>query len=441
MQTKRFTAPSSEHQSTASGIGKKYFMIAEVVSVGTELLLGQITDTDAVFLAQMLSRLGISLHHRTTVGDNPQRILETLRLALSRADLVLTIGGLGPTEDDLTKEMAAEALGVTLVEDAAHAAWLRDFFARRDTAPPPSFFKQALVPVEGRGLPNPHGTALGALFEKNDKLVICLPGPPSELMAMVEQSVEPFLRERTAGERQVIRSRTLRIVGLGESLIEEQVRDLMHGTNPTVAPYAKTGEVHLRVTAHAASDAEADALIAPVEAALRERLGDVVYGADDETLEQVLVQQLTLLGLSLATAESCTGGLIAERLTRVPDASRVFGQGFVTYSNTAKEQHLHVPSETLALHGAVSAETARAMANGARDAAGADLAVSVTGIAGPGGGTLEKPVGTVHIGLAWDGGVVSEPHAFFGSRADIRLRASQAALNLVRRHLLGENIV
>ena len=413
-------------------------MIAETISVGTELLLGQIVDTDAVFLAQMLSRLGVPLYFRTTVGDNPERIKDALRLALSRADLVLTIGGLGPTMDDLTKEMAAEVLGVSLVEDPEHAAWLRGFSRERGWAEPPaSFTKQALVPQSGRGLPNPNGTALGALFETNGKAVLCLPGPPNELVPMAEQSVEPYLRERTSGERQVIRSRTLRVVGAGESLVEERVRDLMQGANPTVAPYAKTGEVHLRVTARAEGDAEADALIAPMERELRARLGDLVYGADDETLEYALVHLLTLLGRTLATAESCTGGLLAQRLTSVPGSSKVFGEGFVTYSNEAKRRYLGVMEETLAAFGAVSAETARGMAEGARDASGADLAVSVTGIAGPDGGTPEKPVGTVHLGLAWDGGVVSEQHHFLGGRQDVRLRSAQSALALVRRFLMN----
>ena len=412
-------------------------MNAEIVSVGTELLLGQIVDTDAVFLARMLSRLGISIHHRTTVGDNPERLKDTLRLAFSRADLVLTIGGLGPTEDDLTKEMVAEVLGDTFLEDAAHVEWLRDRMHLRGWENlPPSFWKQAQVPAHGRGLPNPVGTALGALFEKNGKIALCLPGPPSELIPMAENAVEPYLREKTAGDRAVIQSRTLRIAGMGESRVEELARDLMAAGNPTVAPYAKTGEVHLRITARAPTPKEADALIAPREAALRERLGDVVYGVDDETLESVVVGMLTLMGSSLAVAESCSGGLIAKRLTDVPDASRVFGLGLVTYSNESKTQFLGVPAELIDRVGAVSAEVAQAMATGARAAGRADLGVSVTGIAGPGGGSEAKPVGTVHIGLAWEGGALSEHHHLLGSRADIAYRASQNALALVRRFLL-----
>ena len=411
-------------------------MIAETLSVGTELLLGDTVDTNAVHLARLLPRLGVSLLFRTTVGDNPERIRASLKLALSRSDVVITIGGLGPTEDDLTKEMVADVLGVALVEDAAHRAWLENWITGR-VGVPETFWKQALVPAEGRGLPNPNGTALGALFEKDGKSVLCLPGPPNEFIPMTENSVEPYLREKTTGERSVIQSRTLRVIGMGESTAEEKLRDLMAGTNPTVAPYAKVAEVHLRITARAASEAEAAALIEPVEAAIRERLGDVVYGVEKETLETAVVGLLQLLGQTLATAESCSGGLIAKRLTDVPDASRVFGSGLVTYSNEAKTQFLGVSGELLARVGAVSPEVAQAMAEGARKAAGSDLAVSVTGIAGPGGGSEAKPVGTVHVGLAWDGGAISEAHHFLGGRSDIAYRSSQAALALVRRFLMN----
>ena len=413
-------------------------MNAEIVSVGTELLLGQIVDTDAVFLAKMLSSLGISIYHRSTVGDNPERLKETLKLAFSRADLVITIGGLGPTQDDLTKEMVADVLGITFVEDEAHIQWLKDRATLRGWGDlPDSFANQALVPAHGRGIPNPQGTALGALFEIGGKIAICLPGPPNELIPMTNQTVEPYLSEKTSGSRMVILSRTLRIAGMGESLVEERAKDLMASDNPTVAPYAKTGEVHLRITARAKTPEEASALIAPRETALRERLGDVVYGVDSETLEGAVVGLLKMLGQSIAVAESCTGGLIAKRLTDVPGASDIFGLGLVTYSNAAKIKYLDVPAETIEQTSAVSPETAKAMARGARAAGGSDLAVSTTGIAGPGGGTETKPVGTVHIGLAWDGGVISEHHHILGSRADVTYRASQNALALVRRFLMN----
>lgn len=413
-------------------------MNAEIISVGTELLLGQIVDTDAVFLAQMLSRLGINIYYRTTVGDNPQRLQDALKLAFSRADLVITIGGLGPTQDDLTKEAVAEVLGDTFRTDETHFQWLQERMAgwgERQISD--SFWKQAWVPVHGRGLPNPVGTALGALFEKDGKAALCLPGPPNELIPMAEASVEPYLLEKTDGSRSVIESKTLRIAGMGESQVEELAKDLMGSENPTVAPYAKTSEVHLRITARAETSEAAQALIAPREAALRERLGDVVYGADNETLESVVVGLLALLGQSIALAESCTGGLIAKRLTDVPNASTVFGLGLVTYSNDAKTQFLGVSERTLERVGAVSPETAKQMAVGARKAGKSGLGLSVTGIAGPSGGSEAKPVGTVHIGLAWEGGVISQQHHLLGSRADIAYRASQNALALVRRFLMN----
>ena len=411
-------------------------MNTEIISVGTELLLGDIVDTDAVYLAQMLSGLGISLHHRSTVGDNPKRLEETVKLALARADLILTIGGLGPTQDDLTKEAVAAVLGTSLVEDASHRKWLEERMKGRASTPE-SFWKQALVPAQGRGLPNPTGTALGALFDVEGKIAICLPGPPSELIPMTEQSVEPYLREKTTGNPAVIKSRTLRIIGMGESEIEARVQDFISASNPTVAPYAKTGEVHLRITARAGSGAEAFALIEPAEKALRDRLGDVVYGTDTETLESTVVGLLKLLGRSIALAESCTGGLLAKRITDVPEASTVFGLGLVTYSNEAKSKFLEVPEELIKRVGAVSPETAKAMAIGARLAGNANIGISTTGIAGPGGGSAAKPVGTVHIGLAWDGGVISGEYHFLGSRADIAYRATQNALALVRRFLMN----
>ncbi len=413
-------------------------MNAEIVSVGTELLLGQIIDTDAVYLAKMLSGLGISIYHRSTVGDNPERLRDTLTLAFTRADLVITVGGLGPTQDDLTKEMVAEVLGDTFVEDAGHTKWLQDRAALRGWGSlPPSFAKQALVPAHGRGIPNPQGTALGALFEIGGKIAICLPGPPNELIPMTNQFVEPYLSEKTSGSRSVIQSRTLRIAGMGESVVEEKAKDLMMSDNPTVAPYAKTSEVHLRITARAPTPEEAQALIAPREAALRERLGDVVYGVDNDTLEGAVVEMLKMLGQNIAVAESCTGGLVAKRITDVPDASHVFDLGIVAYANAMKITFLGVPEQTIMQHGAVSAETAKAMAQGIMRNAQADIGISTTGIAGPGGGSDAKPVGTVHIGLAWDGGVISEHHHILGSRADVAYRASQNALALVRRFLMN----
>lgn len=412
-------------------------MIAEVVSVGTELLLGQIVDTDAVYIAKILSSLGINIYHRSTVGDNPGRMREAIAQAVGRADLVLTVGGLGPTMDDLTKEISAEVLGIELIEDVEHAAWLRDMATRRGwAAPPDSFLKQALIPAEGSGIKNPNGTALGALFRKAGKILICLPGPPSELIPMVEESIVPYLSEHTMGERSVIKSRVLRLVGIGESLVEDKIKDLMLSDNPSVAPYVKTGEVHLRITARAAKAADADAKIHKQEQAIRERLEKWIYGVEEETLEQAVVTLLKNTASSLAAAESCSGGLISKRITDVPDASQIFELGIVAYSNASKVALLGVSPASLAEQGAVSSSVAAQMAKGVRTVSGAKIGISVTGIAGPGGGTSEKPVGTVYIGLSTPDGIMTEHNEFLGQRTVIGQRASQVALALVRRYLL-----
>jgi nicotinamide-nucleotide amidase len=359
-----------------------------------------------------------------------------VRQAVSRADVVFLVGGLGPTMDDLTREVIAEVMDAPLARDAAIAAHLADWFARRGATMADTILRQADVPAGAVPLPNANGTAPGLLLEKNGKIVIALPGPPNELIPLFETSVFPFLRERTAGNRQVIRSRVVRIVGMGESLVEERVGDLMQDSNPSVAPYAKTGEVHLRVTAKAATEAEADALNAERVARLRERLGNVVYGENETTLEAAVVELLAARKKTVAVAESCTGGTLAGRITSVPGSSEVFPVGLVTYANEAKVHLLKVPQALLASAGAVSSEVARAMAERVRELAGADFGVSVTGIAGPGGGTAEKPVGLVFIGLADGDTVIAEKHLLSGLRADIRLRSTQAALNLLRRALL-----
>jgi len=415
-------------------------MIAEIVSVGTELLLGQIVDTNSAFLAQTLSALGVDIYYRTTVGDNPDRMRATLREALFRSDIVITVGGLGPTMDDLTKEISAEVLGIELVIDQEIEQRLRAFAHKRGVALPPSFLKQALVPVEhGSPLPNPNGTAPGMIAERNGKMVVCLPGPPNELIPMVEQSVVPAITEKLGAGRTVIKSRVLRIIGIGESLAEDAVKDLILGTNPTVAPYAKLGECHLRITAQASDDQAALKLIEPVEKEIKRRLGKAVYGIDNETLEQVIVERLTQLSQTVTTAESCTGGLLAERLTAVPGASVVFNTGIVAYANDVKEKLLNVPHEIIEAYGAVSEQTARAMAGGAKANDQSDYSVATTGVAGPTGGTPEKPVGLVYIAVASPSGVRVEKYNFLGRRADIQRRAAHAALALLREAIISDS--
>lgn len=413
-------------------------MIAEVVSIGTELLLGQIVDTNAAYLAQQLSGLGIDVYHRATVGDNLPRTVATLRQAVQRADLVLTIAGIGPTMDDLTRDAIAEVMDAPLRRDPQIVAHLTDWFARRGYPMTENNLRQADVPEGGRALPNANGTAPALLLEKNGKTVIALPGPPNELIPLFESEVYPYLQERTAGQRSVIRSRTLRIVGMGESAVEEKTRDLMHAADPTVAPYAKLGEVHLRVTSKAPNEAEADARIAPVVEEIRHRLGNVIYGEGDRaTLEEIVVTLLSRRKQTVATAESCTGGTLSGRITNVPGSSAVFQVGLVTYSNEAKIHLLKVPASLVGNFGAVSAEVAQAMAERVRELSGADFGLSVTGIAGPDGGTPEKPVGLVYIGLATPSGVTTATkNLFTGSRADVRLRSTQTALDLLRKELL-----
>ncbi len=412
-------------------------MVAEVVSIGTELLLGQIVDTDAAYLAQQLSALGINIYFRATVGDNRERAAFALRQALSRADLVLTVGGLGPTMDDITRDVIAEVMDAPPRRDPEIAGrTAHGLFSARGYKMVDSILSQADVPAGATPLPNANGTAPGLLLDRNGKIVVALPGPPNELIPMFETGVYPFLRERTSGDRQVIRSRVLRIIGMGESLVEETVKDLMQDANPTVAPYAKTGEVHLRVTSRARTEQEADARNAERAALLRARLGDVVYGEDETTLEEAVVAILREHKRTVATAESCTGGLLAGRLTNVAGSSAVFHTGLVTYANDAKIHLLKVPSALIGAVGAVSPEVAKAMAERVRELAQSDYGISITGIAGPGGGTPEKPVGLVYIGLADGQRVVAEKNLFGGSRADIRLRTTQIALNLLRQALL-----
>lgn len=411
-------------------------MRAEVVSVGTELLLGQIVDTNAAYIAGVLSELGISLYRRSTVGDNRNRLLAALKLALDESDVVITIGGLGPTMDDITREGLAEAFGDTLVRDEQIAARLHSFFQSRGMPVLESNLRQALVPTHGRAIDNPNGTAPGLLFEKNGKIGIALPGPPNEFIPMVDNEVSPYLRRKT-GDTGTIRSLVLRVAGVGESAMEDRVKDLMEDSNPSVAPYAKVGEVHLRITAKADTAQQAEALIAERAALVRARLGDAVYGENDAPLEQAVVELLAARGWTVSTAESCTGGLVAQRITDVAGSSAVFIGGVVAYSNAVKTALVSVPEAMLARVGAVSPEVGRALAEGAREKFGTDYGIGITGVAGPGGGTPEKPVGLVYIAVAYEGGCEVERANYIGSRQIVRHRASQAALNMLRLRVLG----
>ncbi len=408
-------------------------MVAEIISVGTELLLGQIVDTNAAYLGRTLAGLGVDLYYKSTVGDNEGRVLDTLSRARSRADLILTSGGLGPTEDDLTKECIAQVFGEDLVLHEPSLEELEAFFARRGVPMPPRNRKQALIYRHGRPIPNPNGTAPGALLEKDGVITISLPGPPNELIPMVENHVAPFLTERLSGTRQFLVTRVLRFIGIGESALEQEVLDLLHGTNPTLAPLAHTGEVHLRMGAKAASVEEAETLLAPLEEEIRRRAGRYLYGTNSTLLEDAVVTLLRERGLTAATAEGCTGGLLGGRLTQSDPAENVVLGGFVTPGPAALTGILGLSPELIDRHGIVSGPVAEAMADAARRRAGADIGVAITGQAGPDGGGAR---GLVLVGLAQSDRTTHSEHHCIGIRDTVRRRATQLALQQLREALL-----
>lgn len=405
-------------------------MIAEIVSVGTELLMGQIVNTDAQFLARRLAALGITMYRQSTVGDNPGRVKEAVREALSRADLVITTGGLGPTEDDLTKEMVAEALGLPMVRHDEVVEGIRRYFESTGREMTPNNLRQADFPEGARLMPNRKGTAPGCIAEKDGKRVAVLPGPPHELIDMYEQQLEPYLLSLSD---QVIASRFLHIVGVGESIVETRLMDLFHWESPTLALYCAPGEVTARLTVRCGKDVDPAPLLEPLEKEIRARMGESVYAEGlDASMPKTVVEMLAARNETVSVAESLTGGMLASRLVDVPGASAVLGESYVTYANEAKERLLGVSGETLRAHGAVSEQCAREMAEGCRRASGADWALATTGIAGPDGGTPEKPVGTVYIACAGRQGVVVKALKLRGDRTRVRSMTCLYAMDLLR---------
>lgn len=406
----------------------------EIISVGTELLLGNVINSDAQRLSQKLSELGLNVFYHTVVGDNPARLKQAVEIARNRADIIITTGGLGPTCDDLTKQTLAESFGKTLVLHEDIADELRQWFARRGQEMTENNIQQARLPEGCTVFPNACGTAPGCGFEADGKHVLMLPGPPSECMDMFEKQAKPYLSALSEG---IIVSRTLKIFGMGESKLESLLRDEMNAmTNPTLAPYAKEGECELRITAKAECEDAARAMIAPVEERLRALLGDLIYGADVPNLETVVLNLLTERGMTMGTAESCTGGLIAKRMTDVPGASAVFKGGVVSYCNEIKQTALGVPREMLDEFGAVSEPVAKAMAEGARKALGCDLAVAATGVAGPGSDEQGNPAGLVYVALATPDRTYARTLRLNGAgRERVRITATHHAFDLVRRFL------
>lgn len=412
-------------------------MKAEIISVGTELLLGQVINSDTAYVARSLAALGIDVQYSSIVGDNSERLTTALTDSFSRADLIVTTGGLGPTGDDLTKETCARLAGRHLVQDKKSLERLKEYFKGRDCGP--NQLKQVMLPEGCTVLQNDHGTAPGCAFTTKDgKVVVMLPGPPSELVPMMENYAMPFLSKLADS---IIWSTDIRVYGIGEGAAEERILDLTENKNPTVATYAATNEMYVRVTAKASTKREAQKLCKPMVHEICNRLGDAVYGIDVESLEEVVVKSLTEQKMTLATAESCTGGLVAKRITDIPGSSAVFHMGAVTYSNDIKTMLLGVPEELLRKKGAVCPEVAAAMAKGVREKAGADFGIGITGIAGPDGGTAEKPVGLIYIGLC-DGcstwiRELNPKNGHIRERSFLRLAAANNALDMLRRRLLG----
>ena len=411
----------------------------EIISVGTELLLGHVTNTDARDISEMLSKIGINVKYHSVVGDNPERLRQCVETAKSRADIIITTGGLGPTCDDLTKQILAEAFGLKLIENKAERKGLYDYirYGKKYTD---NNFTQAMLPEGCTVFHNNCGTAPGCGFEKDGKIVVMIPGPPKECNAMFRESALPYLRKLS---EELIVSHSVRIFGLGESSVDDIFAEEMNRmTNPTMAPYAKECDCLLQITAKAKSEAVAEEMIAPVMEHVIKRLGDVVYGVDVECIEESVIKLLREKGMTFSAAESCTGGDVARRFTDMPGASAFFKGGVVTYTNEAKAKLLSIDPALIEEKGAVSHEVAKAMAENVRALLGTDIGVGVTGLAGPDGDGVHE-VGTVFVSLAVEGETfVKELHmGAMRTRSFIRRMAGNHIYDMMRRWLSGIDVM
>jgi len=408
---------------------------AEIIAVGTELLLGGTANTDAQDVSRLLSELGINVFFHTVVGDNPQRLKQAVEIAKGRADIIITTGGLGPTFDDVTKQTLAEAFGKKLILNEEVANKIRFFFQKRlpNMKMTENNLRQAELPEDCIIFDNRVGTAPGCAFEADGKHILMLPGPPRECREMLKTCVEPYLRKLSEAE---IHSHNIHIFGLGESAVEEMLRPLMEGLhNPTLAPYAKDGEVMLRLTAKASSKHQAEEMMAPIMEQVKETLGDIIYGIDTDSLENTVIKLLTNSNKTLATAESCTGGLLSKRMTDIPGASKVYLGGVVAYSELSKSEILGVPAETIRKFGEVSKEVAVAMADGVRLKLGADIGIGITGIAGPDSDSSGQEPGTVFIAMSSKETSKCLQPRLFHDRERIRIGAANNALDMIIRLL------
>lgn len=406
-------------------------MNAEILSVGTELLMGQICNTNAQFISQRLNSIGINVYYHSVVGDNSARLKHLVDIALQRSDVIILTGGLGPTEDDLTKETVSEALQIPLVLHHQSLKKIEAFFHALGRPMSPNNIKQAYIPKDSMVLENSIGTAPGCLVDRSGKIIILLPGPPYELQPMFENSVLPYLQNKSTDK---ISSAFVKIFGIGESDVEQRIIDLIDSqSNPTIATYAKDAEVLIRVTASHGQNDSANDLLEPVISELKSRFGDSIYSFENKELDQVVAELLINKNIHIAIAESCTGGLISSRLINTPGISKVLDFSAVTYSNESKQKLLNVRAETLQKYGAVSSQTAIEMASGVKALNNSDIGLSITGIAGPTGATPEKPIGLVYIALASNSGTTCTQVNLHGDRERIRNMACLYALEMIRR--------
>lgn len=410
-------------------------MKAEIITVGTEILLGDILNTNCRYLSRELAAMGIEMYYQITVGDNEERLLKTLEESLNRSDIVICTGGLGPTEDDITKEVCAKYFGYELELHKPSLDAMIERFKHMNRVPTKNNEKQAYFPKEAYILKNDNGTAPGCIMEKEGKMIVVLPGPPKEMESMFENYVKPYLSKLTDD---VIESEVLRIIGVGESKVENDILDIIDSqTNPTIATYAKGYECTLRITAKAKSVEEAKELIKPMSDEMKRRFGQSLYATGETSIEEVVAKMLVENNLKIAVAESCTGGMVSASLINYPGISSVFMEGCVTYSNEAKMKSLGVKKETLDIYGAVSDKCAKEMASGVAARYNTNVGIATTGIAGPGGGTDEKPVGLVYFGIYINGKVISKKYVFNGDRQGVRERATRTILNDLRLELLN----
>ena len=408
-------------------------MRAEIINVGTEILLGNIINTNSAYLSRKLAELGINLYKQTVVGDNMERLMTSLSDALNSVDIIITTGGLGPTQDDITKEAVAKCLNKKLVLDNESMQQIENFFMSRNKNMNEYNRKQAYFPEDSIILENTVGTAPGCIIESKEKTIILLPGPPNEMKEMFEKNVFDYLNKKS---EQIIHSRFLRLFGIGESDVVKLIEDLIEEQdNPTIAPYADGYQVSLRITARAKDKTDAISMINRVEEKIQKRLGEYIYGRDNETLESAVLDVLASKNKTVAFAESCTGGMISSRIVSIPGASRAFVGSVIAYSNEIKIRELNTQKKTLRKYGAVSEKTAKEMAIDIRKSFDSDIGISTTGIAGPTGGTPEKPIGTVYIGLSYDNKVEVFHFHFKGDRNRIRKLTTFHALNILRKYL------